>query len=144
MRSCQSYWSTHDGVQLYAQGWQPDGEARAVLALVHGHGEHSGRYAHVGASLSDAGYVLYAFDLREGRWSRLTDPTSVPDASVLNQDPMPDGSPISRHTYDGVEYLTHLDALFGHGGSRARDGSGECGGRAHHVDQEPHGGHVLR
>ncbi|MEZ4247393.1 MAG: hypothetical protein R3B99_04035 [Polyangiales bacterium] len=67
---------------------------------------------------------LYAFDLREGRWSRLTDPTSVPDASVLNQDPMPDGSPISRHTYDGVEYLTHLDALFGHGGSRARDGSG--------------------
>lgn len=70
------------------------------------------------------GNELYAFDLREGRWSRLTDPTPVPDASVLNQDPMPDGSPISRHTYDGVEYLTHLDALFGHGGSRARDGSG--------------------
>jgi alpha-beta hydrolase superfamily lysophospholipase len=34
------------------------------VTLVHGLGEHSGRYAHVGASLSDAGYVLSAFDLR--------------------------------------------------------------------------------
>jgi alpha-beta hydrolase superfamily lysophospholipase len=51
-------------LQLYAQAWRPDYEARGVVTLVHGLGEHSGRYAHVGAALSDAGYVLHAFDLR--------------------------------------------------------------------------------
>jgi alpha-beta hydrolase superfamily lysophospholipase len=64
VRHFESCWKTHDGLQLHAQGWQPDGEARGVVALVHGLGEHSGRYAHVGAALCDRGYVLLAFDLR--------------------------------------------------------------------------------
>ena len=30
--------------RLYRQSWLPDGEHRAAILLVHGLGEHSGRY----------------------------------------------------------------------------------------------------
>ena len=55
---------TSDGVRLFAQLWQPDHPPRAVVCLVHGHGEHSGRYEHVAQALTGAGYALQAFDLR--------------------------------------------------------------------------------
>ena len=64
MRHFESSFVTHDRLQLYVQGWQPDGAARAALCLIHGLGEHSSRYAHVGAALSCAGYSLTGFDLR--------------------------------------------------------------------------------
>lgn len=55
---------TGDGLQLYGQGWLPEGAPRAAVCLVHGLGEHSGRYSHVAAALNQAGYALLAFDLR--------------------------------------------------------------------------------
>lgn len=54
---------TSDGLTLYSQTWRP-GEAKAVVCLVHGLGEHSGRYEHVGEALAEAGFALLAFDLR--------------------------------------------------------------------------------
>jgi len=53
-----------DGIQFYFQGWQPETPPKAVVCLVHGLGEHSGRYAHVAAALNAAGYALFGFDLR--------------------------------------------------------------------------------
>ena len=53
-----------DRVKLYTQLWSPDGEARAVVTLVHGFGEHSSRYAHVAAALTQAGYALLTGDHR--------------------------------------------------------------------------------
>lgn len=53
-----------DGIQFYFQSWQPETPLKAVGCLVHGLGEHSGRYAHVAAALNAAGYVLFGFDLR--------------------------------------------------------------------------------
>jgi alpha-beta hydrolase superfamily lysophospholipase len=53
-----------DGLAFYVQGWEPDSNPKAALALVHGVGEHTGRYPHVGKALTDAGYVLAGFDLR--------------------------------------------------------------------------------
>ena len=35
-----------------------------MVCLVHGLGEHSGRYAHLATALTGAGYALLAFDLR--------------------------------------------------------------------------------
>jgi hypothetical protein len=74
------------------------------------------------------GNELYGFDLATGTWSRLTEPSTIPTGTsagdFLNRDPLPDGQPVSRHTYDGVEYIAHLDALLGQGGARARDGGG--------------------
>ncbi len=53
-----------DKLQFYFQGWEPKGSPKAVMCLVHGLGEHTGRYAHVAAALNDAGYALLGFDLR--------------------------------------------------------------------------------
>lgn len=49
---------------LYGQSWQPNDPARGVLALVHGLGEHSGRYQHLINTLLPRGFAVYGFDLR--------------------------------------------------------------------------------
>ena len=53
-----------DKLQFYFQGWEPEASLRAVVCLVHGLGEHTGRYAHVAAALNAAGYAVLGFDLR--------------------------------------------------------------------------------
>jgi len=57
-------WQAADGLPLFAQEWRPEAGPQAVVCLVHGLGEHSGRYAHLAAALAPAGYALLAFDLR--------------------------------------------------------------------------------
>jgi alpha-beta hydrolase superfamily lysophospholipase len=52
------------GIEIYYQAWTPPGNPRAVLVLVHGIGEHSGRYAHVADYLTRNSYALWASDLR--------------------------------------------------------------------------------
>lgn len=42
--------------------YRPDSPAVGVVALVHGLGEHAGRYGHVVARLTDAGYLVIAPD----------------------------------------------------------------------------------
>ena len=77
--------TTSDGVVLYLQGWQSEVPAKAVVCLVHGLGEHSGRYAHVGAALNSAGYHLLAFDLR-GHGKTLGKRGDLPSYEVVNKD----------------------------------------------------------
>lgn len=57
-------WKSNDGVDMYARSWAPEETPEAVVCLVHGLGEHSGRYAHVGKAFTDASLALLAFDLR--------------------------------------------------------------------------------
>jgi acylglycerol lipase len=57
-------WQTSDGLELYAQLWEPEQKPRGVVCLVHGLGEHCGRYGHLGTALTRAGYALSAYDLR--------------------------------------------------------------------------------
>lgn len=54
----------NDDINFYIQGWEPEGTPKAIVCLVHGHGEHTGRYEHVGKALNEAGYALFGFDLR--------------------------------------------------------------------------------
>ncbi|HEY5729067.1 MAG TPA: lysophospholipase [Anaerolineales bacterium] len=54
----------NDDVTFYMQGWEPEGKPKAIVCLIHGLGEHTGRYAHAGKALNDAGYALFGFDLR--------------------------------------------------------------------------------
>ena len=49
---------------LHYQCWEPDVRPRAILAVVHGFGEHSGRYGNVVRHLVPRGYAVYAFDHR--------------------------------------------------------------------------------
>lgn len=48
--------------KLYEQSWLPDGDTRAALLIVHGYGEHSGRYSHVAKYFVERGYAVYAID----------------------------------------------------------------------------------
>jgi len=50
---------------IFWRSWTPeDVPARAVIVLVHGLGEHSGRYAHVVARLVGEGYAVHTADHR--------------------------------------------------------------------------------
>ncbi len=64
MKSFELAWKSADGLDIFARLWEPGMKPRAVLCLVHGIGEHSGRYEHVAAALSHAGYATLAFDQR--------------------------------------------------------------------------------
>jgi len=64
MKSFESNWSGEDGVLFYVRGWEPDDEPKAAIGLVHGLGEHIGRYDHVAKALTDVGYAMVGFDLR--------------------------------------------------------------------------------
>jgi alpha-beta hydrolase superfamily lysophospholipase len=64
MKTSEWNFKSFDNLELYAREWTPDGDMKAALVLVHGHGEHIGRYAHVGAMLAQHGYGLFGFDLR--------------------------------------------------------------------------------
>ncbi len=57
-------WKSIDGYQLFARNWQSEKKAKAVICLVHGQGEHSGRYQHWATRLVEAGYTVFALDLR--------------------------------------------------------------------------------
>lgn len=52
------------GLRLYRQAWAPEGDARAVVVLVHGLCEHGGRYHHVAGRLVADGYAVHALDHR--------------------------------------------------------------------------------
>lgn len=56
--------TTPDSLTIYHQSWLPDGAPKAVVILLHGLAEHSGRYTHVAKALTDGGYAVYALDHR--------------------------------------------------------------------------------
>lgn len=55
--------STRDGLSQLRRHWPVD-DARASVLLVHGIGEHSGRYLHLGQGLANHGFDTLAFDNR--------------------------------------------------------------------------------
>jgi len=66
MKIIESKRESNDGINFYSRTWEPDAnaQAKAVVALVHGHGEHIGRYENVARALTNAGYVLAGYDSR--------------------------------------------------------------------------------
>ncbi|MBK6610641.1 MAG: alpha/beta hydrolase [Sphingobacteriales bacterium] len=55
-----------DKVLTYAQTWQPENNLplKGAVCLIHGLGEHGGRYEHVARFFADNGYATLAVDLR--------------------------------------------------------------------------------
>lgn len=54
-----------DDLKIFWQSWSRDAKKqRGAIALMHGYGEHSGRYAHVAGALVRAGYNVMAIDAR--------------------------------------------------------------------------------
>jgi alpha-beta hydrolase superfamily lysophospholipase len=61
----ETKWKSSDGLDIFAQGWNPDtSPTRAVVCLVHGIGEHTLRYLNVAEAFTKEGYVLFGADLR--------------------------------------------------------------------------------
>jgi alpha-beta hydrolase superfamily lysophospholipase len=55
---------TADGLKLHLRTWSAAGPARGMVLIVHGLGEHIGRYEHVAAALNAAGWHVAGFDQR--------------------------------------------------------------------------------
>lgn len=53
-----------DGTLLKGVSWKGDVASKAIIAIVHGHGEHKMRYQHVGEFFVNNGYDVFAYDLR--------------------------------------------------------------------------------
>ena len=51
------------GVSLFEQWWLPADEMQAMVVIVHGLAEHSGRYTHVAEYFCQRGYAIGIFDL---------------------------------------------------------------------------------
>jgi hypothetical protein len=69
-----------------------------------------------GGTSSYAGNEIYAFDLHELAWVRVTEPTADP---ALGKQVNPDGTPAGRSTYNGLAYMAHADRMFATGGAIA-------------------------
>ena len=66
---------------LHYQCWEPEARPRAIVAVVHGFGEHGGRYGNVVRHLVPHGYAVYAFDHRGHGARRASEVTSMPGAN---------------------------------------------------------------
>jgi alpha-beta hydrolase superfamily lysophospholipase len=75
----------NDDVTFYMQGWETEGKPKAIVCLIHGLGEHTGRYKQVGKALNEAGYSLFGFDLR-GHGQTGGPRGHIPSLNVVLQD----------------------------------------------------------
>ncbi len=64
MQHEEGSFESRDGLKMYYQGWLPETAPRAVVCVVHGIGEHSGRYTNVRDVLVPAGFAFYGMDNR--------------------------------------------------------------------------------
>jgi alpha-beta hydrolase superfamily lysophospholipase len=77
--------SAADGVPLFCRVWEPSGSFVGTLIMVHGLGEHSGRYVHVGRFFAESGFRAIAFDQR-GHGRSGGRPVFVKEYSLLGDD----------------------------------------------------------
>ena len=64
MRYAEGKFPGRNNLNLYYQSWVPDRTPIAVLVVVHGLAEHSGRYSNLVNYFVPRGYAIYTFDLR--------------------------------------------------------------------------------
>jgi len=63
MQPIESTYKAPDGVTLFRREWVPE-QPRVAVVLIHGLGEHSGRYQHVADTMTAAGIAVFSMDLR--------------------------------------------------------------------------------
>jgi len=107
----------NEGISLFYHEWLPDGDdirglptnddIRAIVFVVHGHGEHSGRYTHVAQSFTEAGFACYGIDHR-GHGKSAGDRAYIPDMELAVAD--------LRLLYDKItpQYPDKPVLIFGH------------------------------
>ncbi len=63
MEKVEFTWKTVHDLTIFARAWKPDSPSKAVILLVHGLGEHIGRYEHVAQMFTDHRYAFVGADL---------------------------------------------------------------------------------
>jgi alpha-beta hydrolase superfamily lysophospholipase len=53
-----------DGIKLFVRKWKPENPIRAVIYLLHGFSEHSGRYEQWAKKFTEENFCVYALDYR--------------------------------------------------------------------------------
>jgi len=106
-RASDGYIEGVGNIRLYYRGWEAP-RAKAAVVIVHGHGEHGGRYAWFAETLAGCGISTFVHDLRghglsEGRRGH------TPRFGIFLQDL----DRFRREVHGLVEYGTPL-VLFGH------------------------------
>jgi alpha-beta hydrolase superfamily lysophospholipase len=64
LKTEQGWTQSSDGNRLFWRRHAPEGDSRAVLLVVHGLAEHTGRYLHVLDHFANAGFDCWAHDYR--------------------------------------------------------------------------------
>jgi acylglycerol lipase len=64
MQHTEGKFTGRNNFNLYRQAWLPDAAPKAILLVVHGIAEHSGRYTNLVNYFVPKGYAVYSFDLR--------------------------------------------------------------------------------
>jgi alpha-beta hydrolase superfamily lysophospholipase len=115
MRTSEGERRAPDGATLWLRSWEPDARPRAAGVLVHGLGEHSGRYGHVGERFAREGLALFAFDLRghgrsSGRRGHTRFEPTLDDVDRRLADAAATGGPVFLygHSLGALLVLTHL------------------------------------
>jgi acylglycerol lipase len=62
MNHSEGFFKGNRDANLFYQAWIPDGKVRAVVLIVHGLGEHTGRYVNHVNFLVPLGYAVYGLD----------------------------------------------------------------------------------
>jgi acylglycerol lipase len=91
------------GRRIFWQSWLPERPPRAAIVIVHGAGEHSGRYRDVAQRLVDEGFAVYALDHRgHGRSDGPRAVIDRMDAAVADVDRLVD---LAAEAYAGVPIM---------------------------------------
>lgn len=81
MKTHESTHTAQDGATVYWQEWLPDSDPRAAMVLIHGLGEHSGRWDHWAKKFTDEGIAVFSMDNRgHGKTPGTRGDMRMPDA----------------------------------------------------------------
>lgn len=62
--SAEGRFQSRDGLEFFERRWEPADVARGNLVLLHGYGEHCGRYDYTARALNEIGLSVHAYDQR--------------------------------------------------------------------------------
>ena len=62
MEQIEDYFTGVKNLKMFYRVWLPDDEPKAVVQILHGFGDHSGRWVNVENALVPAGYAVFAAD----------------------------------------------------------------------------------
>jgi len=58
----ENYFTNEQGLWIFTRRWEPKGQPKGLILLIHGMGEHCSRYEMVAETLTNAGFAVHALD----------------------------------------------------------------------------------